>query len=65
MLFECQYSHFPPIPDLFATLNLHVSVANQEMKTKLWLGLTLRSTYSWGSAKGTSNKKNPIFLQRA
>ena len=52
MLFECQYSHFPPLQDLFDTLNHLVSVANEGIKRKCWLSTTLGFTYSWESVQG-------------
>ena len=49
MLFECQSSHFPPLRDLFDTLNHLVSVTNEGIKRNFWLSMTLGSTYSWES----------------
>ena len=52
MLFECQYSHFPPLQDLFDTMNPLVLVKNEGIKITFWLSTTLASTYSWGSVQG-------------
>ena len=44
-----QYSPFPPLQDLFDTLNYVISLTNEEIKRKIWLSTTLGSTSSWGS----------------
>ena len=63
MLFECQYSHFPPLRDLFHTPNHLVLVTNEGIKRKFLLSTTLGSTYSWGSvinvSRGGAGSRQP------
>ena len=61
MLFECQYSHFPLLQDLFDTPNHLVLVTNKGIKRKVWLSTTLGSTYYWGSMPSCASTQWPVM----
>ena len=49
MIFECQYSYFYPLPDLFVTFNHPISISNEGIRRRIKLSTTFVSTHSWGS----------------
>ena len=54
MVFECQFTYFPPLKNFNDTWNHLILVTNERIKREVRCWMTFGSTCSWGSVRRCS-----------